>query len=235
MFSGPEIVLLKPQRISLKSLPRISCIFFALITNFNIFFLNLLLQLPFKKRKISEDKLKQRLNVGDAKLFATDSYSELPLNDNECVQNALLIKSPPLHVTTLPKSDCSKQLSCTKNKSPEKSIKQLSHTKKKSPEKSDKTLSSKLQVLRQMFSSVTDIKKSPVINDLLIPTTIRNLATRFENCINFIRPRRLQNMVDIDSIVRSFSIFGKVVGIQDHWTRPKGKKVCDLSFTYICY
>lgn len=226
--------MLKPQKISLKSSPRISCIFFALITNFNIFSFNLLLQLPFKKRKISEDKLKQRLNVGDAKLFATDSYSELPLND-ECVQNALLIKSPPLHVTILPKNDCSKQLSCAKNKSPEKSIKQLSHNKKKSPEKSDKTISSKLQELRQMFSSVTVIKKSPVINDLLISTTIRNLATRFENCINFIRPRRLQNMVDIDSIVRSFSLFGKVVGIQDHWTRPKGKKVCDLSFTYICY
>lgn len=179
--------------------------------------------------------MKQRLSVGDAKLFATDSYSKLPLNEDECVQSALLIKSPSLHVTILPKNDCSKQLSCTKNKSPEKSIKQLSHTKKKSPEKSDKTLSSKLQVLRQMFSSATVIKKSPVVNDLLIPTILQNLATRFENCINFIRPRRLQNIVDIDSIVRSFSIFGKVVGIQDHWSRPKGKNVSDLSFAYICF
>lgn len=175
------------------------------------------------------------MDVGDVQLFVTDSLSNLILNEKECVQNAHIIKPPSLDLTILPKNECSKQLVNTKQKSPEKSIKHLSNVKEKSPEKNAETLSSKLELLRHTIKTTHVIKKSPVVNYLLNPTMIGRLIIRFENSVNFIRPRRLQSIVDIDSIVRSFSIFGKVASIQDHWTRPKGKSVCDLSFACICF
>lgn len=64
--------------------------------------------------------------------------------------------------------------------------------------------------------------KSSVSKELQHEVTIQQLISLFQNSVNIILPKGYDTIEDIDCVVRSFSYFGKVLSIQDHWIRPPG-------------